>query len=1073
MAARLLRLARAGPPTDAGPTDAELLARYADGRDEAAFAELVRRNGPAVLRACRSVLGRGPGADDAFQATFLLLARRAGGLTRPGSLAGWLHAAAVRVARTARRAEARRRRRERRAPPPEPADDRTWREVREVFEAELAALPERYRTPLVLCYLQGLTQAEAARRAGCPVGALRGRLERGKARLRERLVRHGLPVAVPALLLARPTPVPAALCETTLRVAQSWAAGGPVPESLGRLLAPAVRLKAALAAAAAAVVTLAGVGQVAADRPRAGRPEPAAVAAGPIRPPRTDPLGDPLPPGAVMRLGTRRFQVATWPVRPVPLPGGGHVLIYHSDPGRAVRPEFRWMDAASGVVTARWPVPDGHHAAGVSADGRWAVVARSKWFTTGARAKPDPKTAPIEFTLYDLTTRKPVREFACESEEPEGAMAQFHGAVVSADGEWVATVNSGDTETGRVRLWQVATGKVVWTSPFPDPNGPKYTPLGFTPGGGELVLRAAKDNHINVVDTAKRVVARSFPTTTEQIDGQALAPDGAAVVLGTHAPEARVWDVRTGRERAPLAGHNESARRFAFTPDGKTLVTGGNDDFLLVRDWPSGEVRRRIDLGRGAVQDLFVSGDGHSVDVRYWWENALARFDLATGKAAPRPDGTHRAAVVAVAATADGSVLSVGVDKVLRAWDPATGRQLRASPLDPGDGTRPRALSPDGTVSDPCAYSPDGRFRVEPGPDVGTISVHEVRGGKTAVKLPAKPAGWWTPTAVPAFSPDGRTLAAADGDAVRLWATDGWKPAGSIPAATSAVTFSPDGRSLATADLNDVTVWEVATRRPRAVVRAAAQWPVRPRFSPDGRFLAWLVRSESVEVWDVRRGRPAATLRGHDGGIRDFAFTAGGRSVVTASDDCTLLVWDVAGAADGLPAPAPPGDEALRAAFADLAAADPAKAWAAVRLLAAAPDRAVGLITGAVRPAAALDPAVVDKLLADLDSNAFAARERATAGLIAAGERAEGKVRAFLAASPSAEAARRAEDVLKAVTGPPATPDRLREVRAVEVLEWAGTPAAEDALRELARGAADAPLTRDAGAALGRVGPKH
>src|SRR5436189_3045203 len=102
MADRLLQLARFCPPTDAGPTDAELLARYAAGRDEAAFAELVRRNGPVVLRACRSVLGPGAGVDDAFQATFLLLARRAGGLTRPGSLAGWLHAAAVRVARTAR-----------------------------------------------------------------------------------------------------------------------------------------------------------------------------------------------------------------------------------------------------------------------------------------------------------------------------------------------------------------------------------------------------------------------------------------------------------------------------------------------------------------------------------------------------------------------------------------------------------------------------------------------------------------------------------------------------------------------------------------------------------------------------------------------------------------------------------------------------------------------------------------------------------------------------------------------------------------------------------------------------------
>jgi hypothetical protein len=382
-------------------------------------------------------------------------------------------------------------------------------------------------------------------------------------------------------------------------------------------------------------------------------------------------------------------------------------------------------------------------------------------------------------------------------------------------------------------------------------------------------------------------------------------------------------------------------------------------------------------------------------------------------------------------------------------------------------------LFPDGTVSDPCVYSPDGRFRAQSGPDVDTVSVDNVKARKAVAKLPAKPAGWWTGTAVPAFSPDGRVLATTDGEAVRLWATDGWKAFGSIPAATSAVAFSPDGRSLATADLNDVTVWEVATRKPRSTIRAAGQWPVRPRFSPDGRFLAWLVRNVLVEVWDVRRGRLAATLRGHDGGIRDFTFTADGRSLVTASDDCTLLVWEVAGAAAGLPAPAPLGDEALRAAVADLAAADPAKAWAAVRHLATTPDRAVGFITGVIRPAAALDTAAVEKLFADLDSNVFATRERATAGLIAIGERVEGRVRAFLGSSPSAEAARRCEDILKAVAGPPTTPDRLRELRAVEVLEWAGTPAAADALREFASGAADAPLTRDAATALARIGPKR
>ena len=109
---RLIRSARRLVPVDAGaPPDTELLRRYAADRDEAAFAELVRRNGPVVLRVCHNALGEA-GADDAFQATFLLLARSAGRLARPGSLAGWLHAAAVRVARAARRADDRRRRRE-------------------------------------------------------------------------------------------------------------------------------------------------------------------------------------------------------------------------------------------------------------------------------------------------------------------------------------------------------------------------------------------------------------------------------------------------------------------------------------------------------------------------------------------------------------------------------------------------------------------------------------------------------------------------------------------------------------------------------------------------------------------------------------------------------------------------------------------------------------------------------------------------------------------------------------------------------------------------------------------------
>ncbi|MDB5305997.1 MAG: sigE 43 [Gemmataceae bacterium] len=1072
--AHLLRLV---PPADPGLTDGELLGRYASDRDEAAFAEVLRRNGPVVLRACQSVLGRDAGVEDAFQATFLLLACRAGHLTRPGSLAGWLHAAAVRTARTARRAETRRRRREQTARPPlpTPVDELTWREVREVLDTELAALPERYRVPLVLCYLQNLTHEEAARLAGCPVGALRGRLERGKARLRKRLARYGLPLAAPVLVLGPQPAVAAPLAEAALATARAGTTGGTIPRAVAGLLAPPARLKTGLLASAAVlasvVVALAAGGPRSADRLiPAPAPRPVVVTDS-APPPRTDPLGDVLPPGAVMRLGTRRFQVPTWPLRPVPLPGGTHYLIYHTDPNRSDQHEFRWMDAASGVVIASWPVSGGLHAVGASADGRWAVIAETKHFHTGLRTEPDPKTGPIRFALHDVPARKPVKSFVCQSDEVEGFMAAAHGACVSADGKWVATVNSGNGQTGRVRLWEAATGKVVWASGFPDLNGPKYTPLGFTPGSGELVLRASKDNRVHVVDTAKGEAVRAFPTMTEQIDGEVLAPDGSAVVLGTYSPTVRIWDLKTGKERAPLDGHKEWARRFAFTPDGKTLLTGGNDPFVLVRDWPSGTVRKRVVLGRGGVQELFASGDGLFADVLFWWESALARYDLETGKRAARPAGTHRAGVLAVAAAADGSVLSLGRDNVLRRWDPDTGRQTGQSPLDPGNSPGLLTLTPDGKLFGPCSISADGRFRAAAGADAHTATVEDLKTGAKVATLPADPGGWWSGPTATAFDRAGRLLATTDGEQVRLWSAGDWRPQRSIPAATSGLDFSPDGRMLVTTDLNDVTVWEVATRAVRLRHRPGPQWPCQARFSPDGRFLAWMIRSEVIQAWDVAGGRPVGTFKGHEGGLRGYTFTPDSTRLITASDDCTLLVWDVAGAAGRVPEPSgPPSEKDVQAAWGDMASADAARAFAGVRALAAAPGLSVPLIRAGVRPAVPVDAGVVDRLLVDLGNEDFATREKATAELIALGDRGESRIRAFLTAAPSPEARRRAGQAMNAITGPPTTPARLRELRAVEVLERAGTTGARELLRDLAKGNPDANLTYDAAAALRRLG---
>jgi RNA polymerase sigma factor (sigma-70 family) len=193
-ATRLDRLAAA--PADT--TDAALLGRFVTSRDEAAFAVLVRRHSPMVLGVCRRVLGCEADAEDACQAVFLLLARRAGAVRTPAAVGGWLHAAAYRLAQKARTQQTRRRARERRAARPAAADaPAAWAELQGVLDGVLAGLPERYRAALVLCYLEGRTQDETARRLGCPLATLRSRVARGRKLLRDRLARRGLSLSGP------------------------------------------------------------------------------------------------------------------------------------------------------------------------------------------------------------------------------------------------------------------------------------------------------------------------------------------------------------------------------------------------------------------------------------------------------------------------------------------------------------------------------------------------------------------------------------------------------------------------------------------------------------------------------------------------------------------------------------------------------------------------------------------------------------------------------------------------------------------------------------------------------------
>src|SRR5262245_49072977 len=193
---------RLATPESPAPSDGQLLGRFAQLRDEAAFEALLHRHGPMVWGVCRRLLPEGHDAEDAFQATFLVLLQKAASIREHDSAASWLYSVARRIALRARANADRRRAVERQVPLPRQPDvpsEAAGREVLAIVEEELARLPERFRAPLRLCGLGGLSKAEAARQLGWKAGTVASRLARARERLRGRLARRG--VFVPAAAL--------------------------------------------------------------------------------------------------------------------------------------------------------------------------------------------------------------------------------------------------------------------------------------------------------------------------------------------------------------------------------------------------------------------------------------------------------------------------------------------------------------------------------------------------------------------------------------------------------------------------------------------------------------------------------------------------------------------------------------------------------------------------------------------------------------------------------------------------------------------------------------------------------
>ncbi len=1096
---------------DATAGDAELLDRFLASREEPAFAALVQRHGPLVLGVCRRLLRDEQDAEDAFQATFLVLARKAASIRKKESLGAWLYEVAFRIAVRLRADAARRKLHERQAPEVsavDATDPMLWQELAAVLDEELNRLPEKYRRPLVLCHLQGRTHAQAARELGVPAGSLSRHLQRARELLRERLAGRGftLPAALLGTVLTRQAAtacVPLSLVDATTRAAFLAAVGEAAGVS-ARAVALAegvvktmsvLKLKLAIVLAAVGAVLAASVGAAvwqssAANPPEARGEQPPKAA--PAAKPRTDRLGDPLPPGAIERLGTLRFRHEGEASSLVFSPdgkllaaksGAGVVHLWDAGTGKELRrfpsdgftlaignaidfsPDGKVLAApASGRQVALWEAATGKQISQVELPEVIAIHSM--------RYSPDGKVLAVgadnHCYLLDASTGKPLHHFKelvnalaftpdgqalvaglYERGPPKSYVIQFRsvrtGEVLrrfkddsldfvravafSPDGKILATGS-----LDRVRLWDAATGKVVRRI---EAKMGQPVNLSFTPNGRTLVAGTEIDGKVHVWDVMTGKEVRQLEARQSAVRSSALSPDGKTVAAGGVYNAIRLWDLNTGLrlfwERD--VGHDAPVYSAAYTPDGKWIISGG--DNYRIQFWDARTSAADHGLWCPLVHVFALSGDGKRLASFVPWNTQIDLWDAVTGQPSHRlPGAPHVDAITATVLSPDGrTVVSAG-------WKRPSQKEQR------GSG---KLLLWDAAT--------------------GRLLCHFVLGQMRADCL--------------AYSPDGKTLAAggaAEEGPIRLWNLQEGKEIAALVGhqhAVAAVAFAPDGRTLVSAGGQDQTVrlWEVATGKEIfTLLRRQGRNVGTVAFSPDGRIIAagdgddrppGAAREPNrIRLWDAATGEEIRHFQGHDTNVNALAFSPDGSRLASGLRDSTILIWEV---------PATPrrpevrlGPEELAALWKDLVGGDARKAHAAIAKLAAAPAQAVPFLAERLSPAPTVEEGRVRRLIADLDSDQFAVRQAAVQGLQDLGEMAAPLVRQVLDGKPSLEVRKRLEDLLARGALPP-TGEVLRGLRALAVLERSGTAEARQLLEKLARGAPPARLTQEAKASLDRL----